>query len=53
MSSGPALSPDGVQAYVELGKMRSKGIKPPSAITLQVIACRAKSRGSVGELGQI
>ena len=46
----PALSldADGVSTYVRFGKFKEQGKKWPSGVTFQLIACRPKSRGSVG-----
>ncbi|KAL4424367.1 hypothetical protein ABPG75_001668 [Micractinium tetrahymenae] len=45
---GMALDPDGVSTYVRFGRFQAKGLKWPSGITVQLIACRPQSRGSVG-----
>lgn len=46
---GMALDPDGVSSYVEFARLQASGIlkKWPSGITMQVIAVRPESRGSV------
>lgn len=43
-----ALDPDGVSTYVRFARFQSQGLKWPSGITVQLIACRPHSRGSVG-----
>lgn len=45
---GMALDPDGVSTYVKFAKFQKQGLKWPSGVTFQLIACRPKSRGSVG-----
>nr|7AV4_AAA Chain AAA, Fatty acid photodecarboxylase, chloroplastic [Chlorella variabilis] len=45
---GMALDPDGVSTYVRFAKFQSQGLKWPSGITMQLIACRPQSTGSVG-----
>jgi len=44
---GCALDADGVSSYVKFGMMKQAGIKWPSGMTFQVIACRPKSKGSL------
>lgn len=44
---GMALDPDGVSTYVRFAKFQEKGLKWPSGVTFQLIACRPRSRGSV------
>jgi len=46
-NAGYALDPDGVSSYVKFGEVIEKGGSWPPGITLQVIACRPLSRGSV------
>eukprot|EP00955_Chlamydomonas_euryale_P013934 150487-Chlamydomonas_euryale.AAC.1 len=46
--AGCALDADGVQSYVKFGDMKKAGIPWPAGITLQLLAVRSKSRGSVG-----
>jgi hypothetical protein len=43
-----ALDPDGVSTYVRFARFQTQGLKWPSGITVQLIACRPRSRGSVG-----
>lgn len=45
---GLSLDPDGVSTYVRFGKFQSQGLKWPSGVTFQLIACRPHSTGSVG-----
>ncbi|KAI7844723.1 hypothetical protein COHA_001810 [Chlorella ohadii] len=45
---GMALDSDGVSTYVRFAKFQSQGLKWPSGITVQLIACRPHSTGSVG-----
>ncbi|PSC67760.1 glucose-methanol-choline oxidoreductase [Micractinium conductrix] len=45
---GMALDADGVSTYVRFAKFQSQGLKWPSGITVQLIACRPHSKGSVG-----
>jgi choline dehydrogenase-like flavoprotein len=45
---GMALDPDGVSTYVRFAKFQKQGRKWTSGVTFQLIACRPKSRGSVG-----
>lgn len=44
---GCALDADGVSSYVKFGMMKQAGIKWPSGISFQVIACRPKSKGAL------
>lgn len=44
-----ALDPDGVRSYVIFGELKKEGKNWPSGITLQLLAIRAKSKGSIGE----
>ncbi|CAD7704784.1 unnamed protein product [Ostreobium quekettii] len=46
--AGYALDPDGVGSYVKFAELTEKGEAWPPGITFQVIACRPKSRGSIG-----
>ena len=46
---GLALDPDGVSTYVKVGEMKKQGLSWPGGITFQLLACRAKSKGSVGK----
>jgi hypothetical protein len=46
---GFALDPDGVSAYVKFGELKKQGLSWPGGITMQLLAVRAKSKGSVGE----
>lgn len=43
-----ALDPDGVSAYAKFGELKKLGIKWPAGVTLQLLACRPQSRGSIG-----
>jgi len=45
---GFALDPDGVSSYVKFGEMKKQGLSWPGGITIQLLAIRAKSKGSVG-----
>jgi choline dehydrogenase-like flavoprotein len=45
---GMALDPDGVSTYVRFAKFQEQGLKWPSGVTFQLIACRPEGRGSVG-----
>ncbi|GIL70388.1 hypothetical protein Vretimale_3577 [Volvox reticuliferus] len=45
---GCALVPDGVKAYVAFGELKKRGCAWPGGITLQLLAIRAKSKGSIG-----
>lgn len=45
---GMALDPDGVSTMVKFAKFQEQGLKWPSGLTLQLIACRPQSKGSVG-----
>nr|WGL47427.1 fatty acid photodecarboxylase [Chlorella sorokiniana] len=45
---GMALDSDGVSTYVRFAKFQTQGLKWPSGITVQLIACRPQSVGSVG-----
>lgn len=45
---GCALDPDGVSAYIKLGQLKKQGQTWPAGFTLQLLAVRARSRGSVG-----
>ena len=49
--NGFALDPDGVSSYVKFGEMKKQGLSWPGGITIQLLAVRAKSKGSVGECG--
>ena len=42
-----ALDPDAIQSYVRFGKLAAEGKAWPGGITLQLLASRPKSRGSV------
>ena len=42
-----ALDPDGVSSYTRFGKFKKLGRKWPSGVTIQLVASRAASRGSV------
>lgn len=46
-NAGFALDPDGVSSFVKFGEILKSGGSWPPGITLQVVACRPKSRGSV------
>lgn len=45
---GFALDPDGVSSYVRFGELLEKGEEWPPGVTFQILACRPKSRGSIG-----
>lgn len=45
---GFALDPDGVGSYIKFGELKKQGLSWPSGVTFQLLACRPKSRGSVG-----
>ncbi|GAB4823239.1 hypothetical protein N2152v2_010285 [Parachlorella kessleri] len=45
---GMALDPDGVNTYVRFARFQSQGLRWPSGVTFQLIACRPRSKGSVG-----
>ena len=47
--NGFALDPDGVSSYVKFGEMKKQGLSWPGGITIQLLAVRAKSKGSIGE----
>jgi hypothetical protein len=47
--AGFALDPDGVSSYIKFGEMKKQGLSWPGGITLQLLAIRSKSKGSVGE----
>ena len=47
--AGFALDPDGIGSYVKFAELTSKGESWPAGITFQLIACRPKSTGSIGE----
>jgi hypothetical protein len=46
--NGCALDPDGVSSYVKFGEMKKQGLSWPGGITIQLLAVRAKSKGSIG-----
>eukprot|EP00798_Chlamydomonas_sp_ICE-L_P008080 gene8081-1322_t len=43
-----SLDPDGVVAYTKAGEMKKNQFKWPGGFTIQLLAVRAKSKGSVG-----
>jgi len=43
-----SLDPDGVQAYIKFGELKRLGESWPCGVTMQLLAVRPKSRGSVG-----
>ncbi|GLC45037.1 hypothetical protein PLESTB_001461800 [Pleodorina starrii] len=45
---GCALDPDGVKSYIVFGELKKQGRAWPGGITLQLLAIRAKSKGSIG-----
>ncbi|GFR43618.1 hypothetical protein Agub_g4717 [Astrephomene gubernaculifera] len=45
---GCALDPDGVKAYIAFGELKKQGRAWPGGITMQLLAIRPKSRGSIG-----
>ena len=49
---GCALDPDGVKSYIVFGELKKQGRAWPGGITLQLLAIRAKSKGSIGEKGR-
>lgn len=46
----PALSleADGVSAYATFGELKRRGLNWPGGVTMQLLAVRPRSRGSVG-----
>lgn len=42
-----ALDPDGVSSYALFGELKKKKLQWPAGITIQLLACRPHSRGSV------
>jgi fatty acid photodecarboxylase len=42
-----ALDPDAIQSYIRFGKLAAEGKAWPGGVTLQLLASRPKSRGSV------
>lgn len=45
---GCSLDADGVKAYTVFGELKKQGRKWPGGITMQLLAIRARSKGSVG-----
>ncbi|PNH05790.1 L-sorbose 1-dehydrogenase [Tetrabaena socialis] len=45
---GCALDPDGVKSYIVFGELKKQGRPWPGGITMQLLAIRAKSKGSIG-----
>lgn len=43
-----ALDPDGISSYIKFGELKKQGLNWPSGITVQLLAIRANSRGSIG-----
>ncbi|KAF5834678.1 GMC oxidoreductase-domain-containing protein [Dunaliella salina] len=43
-----SLDPDGVQAYIKFAELKRLGQSWPCGVTIQLLAVRPKSRGSVG-----
>lgn len=43
-----SLSPDGISAYVIFGELKKRGENWPAGASLQLLAVRAESKGSVG-----
>ncbi len=46
---GCALDPDAIQSYIKFGELKRLGLAWPCGITMQLLAARPKSRGSVSE----
>ena len=46
-NAGYALDPDGVGSFIKFGEILANGGTWPGGITLQVVACRPSSRGTV------
>jgi len=42
-----ALDPDAIQSYIKFAELAKEGGSWPAGITMQLLACRPKSRGSV------
>lgn len=44
---GFSLDPDGVNSYAMFGELKKRGLSWPAGVTIQLLACRPRSRGSV------